>query len=71
MKQTKQTPDSSQIKSIGYDSESKVFEVIYKNGAKYHYSNVSPELWEEAKTAPSIGKFVHANIKSHEYKKIV
>lgn len=66
----KLTPDSSQIKSIGYSAEDKVFEIIYKNDAKYHYYDVAPELWEQAKQAESIGKFCHANIKNHQYKRI-
>ncbi len=68
---TKQTPESSQISSIGYDVDTRIFEIVYKNGSKYHYKNVKPELWEEAQTAISIGKFCAANIKPHEFTKIV
>jgi len=66
----KLTPESSQIHSIGYDKERQTFEVVYKNGAKYHYYNVSEELWEKAQTAESVGKFCSAHIKPHEYKLI-
>lgn len=67
---THQTPNSSQISSIGYDVDKKIFEIIYKNGSKYHYADVEPELWEQAKAAESIGKFCAAHIKPHKYTKI-
>lgn len=68
--QIKQTPDSSQIKSIGYDSENKVFEIVYKNDAMYHYYHVAEELWEQAQTAISIGKYCAQYIKNHSYRLI-
>lgn len=70
MKETKETPDSSQIKSVGYDSDTKVFEIVYKNNATYHYFDVAPELWQQAQSAPSIGKFYAQYIKPHKYKLI-
>ena len=66
----KQTPDSSQIKSIGYDAEHKIFEITYKNDAAYHYFDVAPELWEQAQSAESVGKFCAEHIKTHKYKLI-
>jgi len=66
----KLTPDSSQIHSIGYDKEKQIFEIVYKNGAKYHYLEVLEELWEKAQTAESVGKFCSAHIKPHQYKLI-
>lgn len=62
--------NSSQITSIGYDADRKIFEVTFKTGATYHYYSVEPELWEEAQKAESVGKFVAANIKPHSYKLI-
>jgi len=62
--------ESSQISSIGYDEKSKVFEVVYKTGGKYEYYDVSADLWIKAQEAQSVGKFVHAYIKPHKYKKI-
>lgn len=68
--ETKLTPESSQIHSIGYDKESKTFEIVYKNKSKYHYYNVAEELWQQAQSAESVGKFCSAHIKPHEYKLI-
>lgn len=66
------TPESSQISSIGYDVNTKVFEIVYKsNGSTYHYTDISLELWEGAKAAESKGKYCAAHIKSHKFTKIV
>lgn len=67
---TKAITNSSQVTSIGYDLDRRTFEVIFKNGSVYHYYDVAPELWEEAQTVESIGKFVAQKIKSHSYKLI-
>ena len=66
----KQTPESSQISSIGYDVDKKIFEIVYKNGSKYHYFDCKLELWDQAKAADSVGKFCAAHIKPHKYIKI-
>ena len=67
----KQTPESSQISSIGYDADTKIFEIVYKsNQSKYHYKDVSPNLWVEAQNCESIGKFCGAHIKSHKFTKV-
>lgn len=60
--------NSSQVSRIGYNKETKVFEVTYKSGVTYHYSGVAADLWDKAKTAESVGKFVNAYIKPHKYK---
>lgn len=67
---TIQTPNSSQISSVGYDEEKKIFEIVYKNGSKYHYSDVSADLWAKAQEAESIGKFCAFFIKPYKYTKI-
>ena len=69
--ETKTITNSSQVIEIGYDKESKVFYVTYKNGGKYAYDNVEADLWEKAQTAESTGKFVAAYIKNHSFRKLV
>lgn len=68
--QTKKIENSSQVKEIGYDAEKKIFAVTFLNNSTYHYENVEPELWTEAQSAESIGKFVNQKIKPHSYKKV-
>lgn len=56
---------SSQVKEIAYDEERLAFQVVYKNDKRYEYTPVPKELWEQAQTAESIGKFVNEKIKPH------
>ena len=55
---------SSNVKSIGYDEETKTLAVEFKNGATYHYDGVPKDEWETARTADSFGTHFHANIKN-------
>ena len=56
-------PTSANINRISYYQGDETLEVKYKNGAVYQFEGVSAELWEKARTAPSIGKFMNENIK--------
>lgn len=66
----RQQVQSSNIKSIGYDAENKVLEVEFlprqagnteTNVARYN--TVPANVWDEFRTAASIGKYYHNNIK--------
>jgi len=63
--------ESSQVKAIGYDPETKTLAVSFPRGtgAIYHYPNVEPETYAAFVGAESIGKFFGANIKSLPFKK--
>lgn len=62
-----ETPQSSNLKSFGYDSDTNDFTVTFKNNNKYVYSGVTNELFEAMKKAPSVGKFFIENIKNKGY----
>ena len=49
---------STNVDTIAYDSNSLKLYVRFKNGSKYVYSGVSPQIAIMFKTAPSKGKFV-------------
>lgn len=60
---------SSQIDSIAY-STYKLF-VKFKNGTIYSYEGVPHHLYEQMKTAESVGKFLNQHIKGvYQYEKI-
>ena len=60
----KRTPvKSSNILEVGHDPETSTLEVLYKNGGVYHYSGVDADKHLALMKAPSIGAFIHANIK--------
>ncbi|MFA8336357.1 KTSC domain-containing protein [Burkholderia cenocepacia] len=66
-----QPVESSQIHSIGYDTETETLAVRFKDrksGAPtslYHYSNFTPANFEALRTADSIGSHLYKNIKPH------
>jgi len=63
--------NSSNIKSIGYESNSKTLEIEFRDGGIYQYFNVTSNIYKEFISAPSIGSFFHKYIKDkYNWKKI-
>lgn len=54
---------SSNIASIGYESESETLEVEFKTSGVYQYFNVPTFMNERLMAADSVGKFFNAEIK--------
>jgi KTSC domain len=63
--------ESSQIKAIGYDAETRTLAVKFNFGAGaiYHYPDVAPETHEAFVNAESIGQFFGKHIKALPFKK--
>lgn len=57
--------NSSNVDEIGYNPETKVLSVRFKQGGLYHYNNVEPEKYDALKKADSIGSHLHKHIKPH------
>jgi len=55
--------DSSDIVSVGYDSDVKILEVIFYGGRTYQYANVPINVYEELMRAPSIGSYFNTHIR--------
>lgn len=53
---------SSHLDSVGYDGETKVLEVKFKNGDTYHYSNIDKDAYDSLMAAKSIGKHFTTSI---------
>lgn len=65
------TFDSSQVKRIQYNDQTKVMRITFKSGATFDYADVPESVWEAAKEADSIGSFVSTNIKgTYTYTKV-
>lgn len=61
---------SSNIKSIGYDSDNKTLAVEFSDGSVYHYHDVEKDDHEALISAKSIGKHLHQNIRgAYKYTK--
>ena len=59
----RQTVQSSNLRTVGYDSTSKTLEIEFHEGRIYQYSNVPFEIFTGLMNAPSKGKFHHRCIK--------
>jgi len=58
------SPESSQIASFGYDSESQTLVIRFvTTGTTYHYFDVPPEIFDGLKAADSKGRFFGRNIR--------
>ena len=65
-----QPVESSQIKAVGYDAETKTLAVTFNFGkALYQYPNVEPSTFEAFRTSDSAGKFFGQHIKDLPFKK--
>lgn len=66
-----QPVESSQVKAIGYDEETKTLAVVFTRGtgAIYHYPDVEPEMHKAFMTSESIGNFFGKNIKQLPFHK--
>jgi hypothetical protein len=54
---------SSNVAAVGYDPQTLVLEVAFRNGGLYAYQNVRPETYAALLASPSIGAFIHHSIK--------
>lgn len=62
---------SSNVESIGYNESSQTLRIRFLNGAIYDYKNVPVFEFEQLKVAPSVGSYLHRNIKgAYAYERI-
>lgn len=54
--------ESSNIKAIGYDSDSAILVIEFKDGSTYEYYDVPQYEYDGFISAESKGKYGHANI---------
>ena len=53
---------SAAIKKAEYNYDNRVLKLIFANGAKYNYHDVTPEIFLSMKYSESIGKFINKKI---------
>lgn len=62
---------SSNVESVGYDEENQILYVRFLSGSLYIYKNVNKPEYEALLSAPSIGSYLHRNIKNvYPYERI-
>jgi len=60
--------NSSNIRSIGYDTQSAILEVEFTSGDVYQYFDVPEHLHREFMQAASLGGFLNDNIVKYHYR---
>lgn len=62
---------SSNVDSIGYNEEQQVLYVRFLNGSLYIYKGVNAYEYDGLLNAPSVGSYLHRNIKNaYPYERI-
>jgi hypothetical protein len=62
---------SSNVAEIGYDTQNETVLVRFLNNTLYVYKGVNEAVFEELRTAPSVGSFLNRNFKNiYPYEKI-
>jgi len=54
---------SSNLKSVGYDPETEILEIEFKNGFVYHYFEVPQSRYDGLMNASSKGSYLNQSIK--------
>lgn len=67
----KEYVSSSNIEAVGYDGDSQILRIWFLNGSTYDYSGVGSMEYEALRDAPSVGSYLHQNIKGqYPYEKV-
>ncbi len=62
---------SSNVQSIGYDDNEQILYVRFLSGSLYIYKGVNLYEFEGLRNAPSVGSYLHRNIKNmYPYERI-
>lgn len=61
---------SSSLASVGYDPDSQILEIEFRNGAVYQYPDFSLEDFTGFMNADSKGQFFNAYVKHRPYNKM-
>ena len=62
---------SSNISAVGYDSINETVLIHFLNNTVYAYKGINEIVFEELKTAPSIGSYLNRNFKNvYPYKRV-
>jgi hypothetical protein len=57
-----QSVNSSMIRAVGYNSETKEMEVVFTSGKIFVYSNVPEKIFDGLLTAKSKGQYMRAHV---------
>lgn len=63
----RQTVESSNLASIGYDAANEILEVEFNHGGVYQYQDVPENVYDGLMNADSHGQYFDRNIKKAGY----
>ena len=67
----RETVESSNLKSVGYDPDTKILEIEFHHGGEYQYFDVPVNVHSGLMSAPSKGSYHYQHIKNvYQYQKI-
>ena len=67
----RETVDSSNLASVGYDEENEILEIEFKHGGVYQYFDVPKDKYEALMNADSLGSYLYHNIRdTYGYSKL-
>lgn len=66
----RQYVSSSDLRSVGYDSQTSTLEIEFNSGGIYIYSNVPYNEYQNLMNASSKGRYFHSHIKHYPYRRI-
>ena len=62
---------SSNVAAVGYNEGTSTLGVTFLNGSTYYYSAVPITIYESLLLAPSVGSFLHHNVKgAYAYERV-
>lgn len=64
----RQSVESSNLASVGYDEKNEILEIEFNNGGVYQYFDVPEHIYEELMNADSHGQYFDRNVKKAGYK---
>ncbi len=63
--------DSSNLDSVGYDSDNDILEIQFKSSGIYHFFGVPFQRYQELMSASSHGRYFNQHIKNkYRYKRL-
>ena len=67
----RQSVESSNIASVGYDAENRILEIEFNHGGVYQYFDVPADEYESLMNASSLGSYFSHNIRNdYDYEKL-
>ena len=60
---TREPVSSSNLAEIGYDGSTQTMEVCFKSGGTYQYFDVPRDIYDELRTAESLGGYLNSEVK--------